>query len=369
MMSESRGVELGMTEPRPLNNQYYCLEDLLKINPIDYQSLRYRVLQAYVEKVKVPESIYSKGIEEVRKFRYMLKAEKIFQIVSTSLSTIARAPRKESLPAFYGEIIDIASKGLYNTVIDEAVKAIKIISRLWKEYRSKILDSNRVSEAKTYSREFVGRVLSIVKRNVKHLYITKDIAKIVKETPCIDTSSPLFIIAGMPQVGKSTLVSRISSAKPKISPYPFTTKNVILGHLDLGSTRIQIMDTPGILDRPLSEMNDIERRAIAALRTLQSVVLYLIDPSIDAYYSIDQQIDVLRTVSTIVGKEKILVVFNKIDKVDGKRLDYCRKLLNSYGYDVDLEISALQGIGIDKLIIEALKRYDLLYKTSYSYSQ
>ncbi len=368
MMSESRGVELRMTEPRPLNDQYYCLEDLLRMNPLDYQSLRHRILQVYVEKVEVPKSIYSKGVKEVEKFKYMLKAEKIFQIVSTSLSNIARAPRREFLPAFYGEIIDIASKGLYNTVIDEAAKAIKIINRLWKEYRSKILNSSSISQAKTCSREFVGRVLSIIKRGTKHLYITKDIAKVVRETPCIDTSSPLFIIAGMPQVGKSTLVSRISTAKPRVSPYPFTTKNVILGHLDLGSTRIQVMDTPGILDRPLSEMNYIERKAIAALRTLQSVVLYVIDPSIDAYYPIDQQLDVLETVSSIVGKEKILVVFNKIDKVDSERLDYCRKLVNNHGYNVDVEMSALHGLGIDKLIIEALKRYDFLYKTAHNHS-
>jgi nucleolar GTP-binding protein len=341
-----------------------CLEDLVKVKPVTFDSIRSSALNLFIQKVSIPPSVKDE-LKRV-KLRYVAKCERVYQLIATEISAIARLPINELHP-FYLELLNIASDGHYQDIIKSAKKIVVIASDLWREYRRKILNSSSHEEAKKLAREFVGRILSLVKRNSHYFSYLQEITKTVKTTPCVVTEWPTVIVAGMPQVGKSTLVSRISSAKPKISPYPFTTKTVIMGHVKLKEgLYLQILDTPGILDRPLEDLNSIERKAIATLRYLKAVTVYLMDPSPDSYYSFESQLNVLKSVESIVGKERIFVVFNKIDKVDNERVRKCADLVEKVaGFQVRLAISALHGYNVDKLLNEVLKLYDTIYGTSY----
>ncbi len=346
--------------------QAKCLSDYVDVPVLTYDSLRKKVLELYVERVHIPRTSSLMKDEGKRiAFRYMVKAERVFQYIATNLGKVARLPPIDSLNPFYAELLNIATNGGYEALRKQAALAVKLIAGLWKEYRERILDARE--NAKKYSVEFVGRALSILKRKVKNLELTKSIAYVSRNTPCVDFEKPLIIVSGMPQVGKSTFVGKVSSAKPRTAPYPFTTKNIILGHISLGGdVFIQVMDTPGILDRPIDEMNEIERKAIAAIKYLKAVVLYLMDPSRDSYYPLDSQLVVLKTVETLVGgKEKIIVVFNKVDKVDEERLRECTQAVNKLGYERVLTMSALYGINVWNVIWEAIKLYDAIYGTNF----
>lgn len=346
-----------------VNEEIKCLSDYIHIEPLSLDLIRKRVLEIYVEDVAIPRSIAVASPEKRRAFRYMLKSERVFQYVATALSKIARLPPRESLEPFYAELLDIATQGRYNELRKQASISVKIISDMWKAYREKILNGG--PNAKRISQEFVGRTLSIIRRKLKLISITKDISYVARSTPCIDFGKPLLIVAGMPQVGKSTFVKTVSSAKPQVSPYPFTTKNVIIGHIKIGELVIQVMDTPGILDRPMEEMNDIERKAVAALRNLKAVVLYFMDPSPDSYYMFDQQLAVLATVEDLVGRDRIVIVFNKIDKINKDLLEKRRRVLEEMGYSRIVEISALHKINVETAIKIALELFDSLFSTSY----
>lgn len=63
-----------------------------------------------------------------------------------------------------------------------------------------------------------------------------------------------------------------------------------MGHTDYKYLRWQVIDTPGILDRPLEERNTIEMQSITALAHLRAAVLYLVDISEQCGYSIAQQV-------------------------------------------------------------------------------
>uniref|UniRef100_A0A7J2U3I0 GTP-binding protein n=1 Tax=Ignisphaera aggregans TaxID=334771 RepID=A0A7J2U3I0_9CREN len=340
-----------------------CLHDYLDVPAVSYDVLRKRVLEIYKERVRIPKSSSFRDHSKRVAFRYMVKAEKAFQYIVTVLGRIARLPTINSLSPFYAELLELATNNMYDKLRREASQAVKIISNMWKEYRKRILEGD--INAKRISIEFVGRALSVIKRKVKTLPITKDISYIVHSTPCIDFEKPLIIVSGMPQVGKSTFISKVSTAKPKTSPYPFTTKNVIIGHIMFGDVVIQIMDTPGILDRSLEEMNEIERKAVAALRHLKAVVIYIIDVSKDSYYTLEQQVRVLDSVKGLVGRDKIIIVLNKVDKTEKDVLEKVKNIITNMGYDKHIEMSALLGINVWVAIVEAISLYDKLFGTRY----
>ena len=143
--------------------------------------------------------------------------------------------------------------------------------------------------------------------------------KILRTFPDIE-DIPTVVIAGYPNVGKSSLIRQLSAAKPEVAQYPFTTKQIIVGHLEktvhYEKKRYQIIDTPGLLDRPLSERNDIERQAIAALRHLADLIVFLFDPSETSGYPMAEQQQMLTHIQKLFNDIPFLIVENKVDITD-----------------------------------------------------
>ena len=144
------------------------------------------------------------------------------------------------------------------------------------------------------------------------------------------------VIAGYPNVGKSTLLKAISNARPEVASYPFTTKGIIIGEwADEKGKIYQFIDTPGLLDRPLGERNPIEKRAIAALDHITDILLFVIDPSETCGYTVEQQENLLKSIRR--GRDApVLVAETKSDimKRDNK----------------NIKISPLKGEGIEELL-------------------
>lgn len=106
-----------------------------------------------------------------------------------------------------------------------------------------------------------------------------------RKIPVLDLSLPIMVLVGAPNVGKSSIVRAISTGTPEVNDYPFTTRGVTLGHIHLKETtetrmaKFQIMDSPGLLDRPDAERNEMERLTFASLAHLPSAVMFVIDPT------------------------------------------------------------------------------------------
>ena len=88
----------------------------------------------------------------------------------------------------------------------------------------------------------------------------------------------LIGLAGRPNVGKSTLLSKLTQAKPAIANYEFTTRRLNLGYAKIGHYKIQFIDTPGTLAR-FEKMNEIEKQAHLALKYLADLIVLVIDPT------------------------------------------------------------------------------------------
>ncbi|MHA1637470.1 MAG: NOG1 family protein [Candidatus Thorarchaeota archaeon] len=199
-----------------------------------------------------------------------------------------------------------------------------------------------------------GRISSIVRGTSNKLDFIIEAKKTLAKLPGILPNSPTIVCAGFPNVGKSTLVRQVSTAEPEIAYYPFTTKKIIIGHLKIDTHSVQIVDTPGILDRPMSERNEIERQAITALKYLSHVIIFMIDPSEACGWSLDDQINLYREVRRMFPILPILVALNKMDIAPEEKKIYAKKQ-----FPESYEIIAIDGTGVQELLKDAIDEVDL----------
>jgi GTP-binding protein len=157
-------------------------------------------------------------------------------------------------------------------------------------------------------------------------------------------------LIGLPNAGKSTLLSRLSAANPKIAPYPFTTLEPQLGvlHLQYNEPCI-IADIPGLIEGAHQGVGLGHQFLRHIERT--SILLHLIDVSGDDEQPlVDYQ--VLAAELAAYRKELLerthLVILNKIDLVDEQRLAEVKALFAGLGIEV-MAISAETGEGLERL--------------------
>jgi GTP-binding protein len=178
-------------------------------------------------------------------------------------------------------------------------------------------------------------------------------------------------LVGYPNVGKSTLISRISSARPKIADYPFTTLEPNLGVVAVGDARDEISfvvaDIPGLIEgaHTGSGLGTQFLRHIERTRLL----VHLVDVSDSSGRD-----DVTKDVEVIVGElasfgahledKRMIMVASKIDVVNKDKLAALKKYAKKKKLKL-YEISAVTGKGIEELKyaiadqVQALREKDL----------
>jgi nucleolar GTP-binding protein len=232
-------------------------------------------------------------------------------VLSSNLANLVRKfPSFENLPPLYREMTDILV----------GIDSLRIsLSRLhWASKQIKDISKEHVREIKNGQnklatrRSAFGRMSSVIKSIDKDLTFLNDARDKLRKLPTIDPEVPTILIAGYPNVGKSSFIVQITDARPAIASYPFTTQGIYVGHFTRDDQKYQVIDTPGLLDRPLFDRNEIERQSIAVLRHLQGVVLFIIDPSEHSGYPLDAQLRLVEDIKSWI-ELPVLVVANKMD--------------------------------------------------------
>lgn len=159
-------------------------------------------------------------------------------------------------------------------------------------------------------------------------------------------------LIGFPNAGKSTLISRISNARPKIADYPFTTLAPNLGVVRIDENESYVVaDIPGLIEGAhrgtglgIKFLKHIERTEVF----LHLIDLYEKNP-IERFETINNE---LKKFNPKLTQKKQIVVLTKADLLahDGqKTIDDLKSIFNKRGFTV-YDISAVQGKGIQTLV-------------------
>lgn len=283
-----------------------------------------------LETVPFSDEILDKGFSKGRKAadnvfdpnKTFRVRKQMIRMIQSSVDTISDQlmnhvkswPSIENLEMFDIALID-AAVGLdeYKHNLSMLQWCAKQIKSVAKQNTEKIIRTANIDFMHATRREAYGRISSIVGQTSRSLEWLNSARETLKKLPSIDTSHPCIVVAGAPNVGKSALISALSSGKPEVASYPFTTKQLHLGHFEHRRLRYQIVDTPGLLDRPMQDRNQIEMQAIAALEHTGSLVLFVMDYSEECGTSLSEQNNLLDEVKNLLNKKEIIVIETKAD--------------------------------------------------------
>ena len=264
-----------------------------------------------IEAQKKARQVQAKNKRVAIKVRELTRVELLGELIfGKTDAVVKKTVNFRDLPPFQKELATSMVD------LDELRRALHSVGwagskvlELSKEYRRKMRGKSDIGEITRLRKQFESRAESIMEGVENDARIINTAAKVLRKMPSIRKMKTV-LIAGYPNVGKSSILNRISDSKVDVQPYPFTTKQLLVGYMRDGYRRYQLVDTPGILDR--EARNAIEKQAAAALRHLSKKVMFVIDPSESCGYTLKQQEGLLKKIEGEIGPD-VLVVYSKAD--------------------------------------------------------
>lgn len=192
------------------------------------------------------------AISRIRKF-YMRKVKYTQQNWHEKLSSILEEfPRVDDIHPFYSDLLNVLyDKDHYKLALGQLNMARNLIDKVTKDYVRMMKYADSLYRCKTLKKAALGRMCTVMKKQNASLTYLDQVRQHMSRLPSIDPNTRTLLVCGYPNVGKSSFMNKVTRADVEVQPYAFTTKSLFVGHTDYKYLRWQVIDTPGILDRPL----------------------------------------------------------------------------------------------------------------------
>lgn len=287
-----------------------------------------RIREFYTRKVKFTSSMYVGKLNDI----------------------LTEFPKVDEAHPFTSDLINVLyDKDHYKMALGHIKTVASAIARTEKEYTKLIKYGDSLYRCKQLKRAALGKMSTMAKKLAKTLVYLEEVRQSLMRMPDIDPTTRTLLICGYPNVGKSSFMNTVSRAKVDVQPYAFTTRNLYVGHFDYKYLRWQIIDTPGVLDHPIEDMNTIEMQSVTALAHLRAAILYFIDTSETCGYSIEAQIGLFRSLSPLFEGKPVVFVLSKSDirKLSDLETEQQEQIKSLIGQNPFVEISSLEENNVD----------------------
>ena len=268
-------------------------------------------------------------------------------VVSDNLENVVTAwPDIDELDPFYRELID-ALVGIddLRQQLSEITWASRKASDIRDEYQGRFRNVD-ADGAKKLRKQAFARMADVVEEVEDDLLAVNEARNTLRDLPDIRPDEPTIVVAGYPNVGKSSFVNRVTNASNETATYPFTTTEIRLGHIERDHIRYQLVDTPGLLDRPLEDRNEIESQAVSALEHLADAVLVMVDASGECGYPIGVQLELRDALAERFADVPVLTVCNKSDRSTDVEAALYMSVTEGENVDATLD-AAVEAVGYE----------------------
>ena len=239
---------------------------------------------------------------------------------------LADFPRLSDIHPFYSDLCNtLYDRDHYKLALGQINTAKQLVDSVARDMIRMVKYGDSLYRCKCLKRAALGRMCTILKRQKASLSYLEEVRKHMSRLPALDPNTRTLLMCGLPNVGKSSFMNKITRANVDVQPYAFTTKSLFVGHTDYKYLRWQVIDTPGILDHPLEQRNTIEMQAITALAHLTCSVLYFMDISEQCGFTIEQQCNLFKSIQPLFANKQLVIVINKIDAQPWDTLEEGRK--------------------------------------------
>ncbi|KAI0150449.1 P-loop containing nucleoside triphosphate hydrolase protein [Xylariaceae sp. FL1272] len=261
-------------------------------------------------------------ISRIRSF-YTRKVKFTAETFSEKLTLILDGfPRLNDLHPFHKDLMNtLYDADHFRIALGQLATSKSLIESISRDYVRLLKYAQSLYQCKQLKRAALGRMATLTKRLKDPLLYLDQVRQHLGRLPSIDPTARTLLICGFPNTGKSSFLKSISRADVDVQPYAFTTKSLFVGHYDYQYLRFQAIDTPGVLDHPLEEMNTIEMQSVTAMAHLRAAILYFCDLSEQCGYSFKAQMALFRNLKPLFSNKLIFLVVNKIDIMRPEDLD------------------------------------------------
>lgn len=263
---------------------------------------------------------------EIQKKRETIKIDIIKDNLNQRLTKMLNNfPETAKMSNFYVKLMNLTLDfEAYKKSCGAIVWARNMVGSLQRTYVQKIVKIKEPNKVKETMLQFYGRISSVIKQIDSNLKYLDESRRIMKTYPDIKEMFTVCIY-GFPNVGKTTLLNKLTGTKAKTADYSFTTLGINAGYTKINNRRVQVLDVPGILSR--EKLNLIEMQAELVLEEVANLIIYVFDLSDRSGYSFKQQ----KQLYDKIADKKPLIYLAKTDITD----EYTLKEFKLKHYSLD----------------------------------